>query len=53
MILTVSFQKLLVSYFEKTLISRVKAQNASLREKYDDLDARYEVLARKDKDGLT
>ena len=33
----------------KTLESRVKAQNASLKEKYDELDRLYEALVRKEK----
>ena len=33
----------------KTLDSRVKAQNASLKEKYDELDRLYEALVRKEK----
>ena len=32
-----------------TLESRVKAQNASLKEKYDELDRQYDALVRKEK----
>ena len=34
---------------KKTLVSRVKAQNVSLKEKYDELDRLYEALVRKEK----
>ena len=34
---------------QKTLESRVKAQNASLKEKYDELDRQYDALVRKEK----
>ena len=34
---------------QKTLESRVKAQNASLKEKYDELDRQYEAFVRKEK----